>query len=393
MIWHDNHLHVFDAATAEEQGNLLQHLTSIEPTFDYSKHCTAAKLKKFPALSRTLQQHTVSGAYVWQYFKDTSCLDVPAMPQRDDTTTAGAPVPEDKPLLPVPAPVPTAAMTGVSSNDSPGDKKYCQFQKVHGFLPDYSHAPSVGLRFKKLKNSGVGFSAPDVRGMIQCQSCSKFRAYFCATLPGTTSAIAWSKIYMCDLADFNKETDIAKQKLMKKNSNDAAILEISRVCDDDPQFVCGAALFPPGHALYSTVVTRADLHCESHMEVQLYKMNVTTQKRVQFDTSLCGFCGIVSVDESVLEKQDGELPRCESCLENNATAVPIMSKVGRKRAGKKDVQARRKAARRTILEEDISCEEQRDEESSVEVQISSDDADDGIDDGATGSDIEWGPAH
>jgi hypothetical protein len=113
MTWHGRALNVYDAATRTEQEALLQHLTSISPTFKYEKHASVQQLKQFPSLMETLQLHTVSGAYVWQYFKDPMQLNLPPVPLKttlDSLVTTETAIANSSQVLPVPAPVPVGEL-------------------------------------------------------------------------------------------------------------------------------------------------------------------------------------------------------------------------------------------------------------------------------------------
>jgi hypothetical protein len=69
-----------------------------------------------------------------------------------------------------------------------------------------------------------------VRDVVQCQECWKPRAVFAATaLPAVSK-------------DMDKPADYATTQLQI-------------ACTDDPQFVCGAQLFPPMHPLASKAVS------------------------------------------------------------------------------------------------------------------------------------------
>ena len=58
---------------------MRQHITSIEPTFEYDKDAVSARLPKFPVLAAELREHTRCGTYVWQYSRCPSTL--PAVPK------------------------------------------------------------------------------------------------------------------------------------------------------------------------------------------------------------------------------------------------------------------------------------------------------------------------
>ena len=103
--------------------------------------------------------------------------------------------------------------------------------------------------------------------------------------------------------EFEIEENPKKRKQLQEASRDRVRDAILRVCDDDPQFVCGASLFPPDHPLHSSVMTRVDLECTDRLEVELYKLTECTQTRVQFDTSLCGFFGVEVVKGIVLKNE------------------------------------------------------------------------------------------
>ena len=145
--------------------------------------------------------------------------------------------------------------------------------------------------------------------------------------------------------EFEIEENPKKRKQLQEASRDRVRDAILRVCDDDPQFVCGASLFPPEHPLHSSVVTRVDLECTDRLEVELYKLAASTQTRVQFDTSLCGFCGVEVVKDIVLKDEPGSLPRFHTCMQSGAPCIPIMSKRGRKRVAKKAAKTMKKRAK------------------------------------------------
>lgn len=372
MTWHGRNLNVLDAATREDQEELLAHLHAIDPDFDYENDSTAPKLKKSPHMLEKLDTHTLGSTYVWQYFKDPQCMKFPDVPLKDTVPEGETFIPEAAdsdvfPLRPVPAPVPVSELA-VGVDGTSHDKKFAPFEVLQHFHPDHSHAPSQAKRFCAVKPSQ--FRTQQVRGMIECQECGKQRAFYCED--------AYTKMYSCPAAEFELELDSEKRKKLKKTNHAGVLDELDRLIEDDPQFVCGASLFPPGHDLSSYIITRPDLQCSSHMETELYKL----KDSIKFDVSTCGFCGVESVPEQ--ESQFGDLPRCEECLKEGAPQVRIMSARGRKRGAGKIVRATKKKAR-------VACEAEGSPEGSPEPVISDDSADEQNVD--IGSDDEWAVPH
>ena len=186
-------------------------------------------------------------------------------------------------------------------------------------------------------------------------------------------------MYMHPDEEFEKENNPRKRKQLQEASRDRVRDAILRVCDDDPQFVCGASLFPPEHPLHSSVMTRVDLECTDRLEVELYKLTDSTQKRVKFDTSLCGFRRGEVVKDMVLKDLPGVLPRCDTCMQSGAPYFPIMSKRGRKRVAKnaaKTIKRRARARNEHPEESQADYAESEGCETEHEVAISGDDADD-----------------
>jgi hypothetical protein len=145
---------------------------------------------------------------------------------------------------------------------------FALFLALHQYAPEYGHAPSAANRVKKGRkgNNSGDLSSKNVRGMIECQDCGKARAFH--------SSSAWRKL-----------------RMPGTQGPDDAHTEIERACTDDPQFVCGAAMFPPIHPLHHIVFTRLDLERFSPLEVAVYNFPPCTQSRVAFDTPLCANCG------------------------------------------------------------------------------------------------------
>jgi hypothetical protein len=336
------------------------------------------QLKQFPSLMEQLQLHTVSGAYVWQYFKDPAQLNLPPLPLQTAPhrldTTEGAPA-DTSDVLPVPAPVPVGELAQeVLSQEQECEvgKLYASFLALYKYAPDYGHAPSAVTRVTKRGkgNLSVDFSSKNVRGIIQCQDCGKARAFYSLT--------AWRKL-----------------RMPGSEGSDDAHTEIERACADDPQFVCGAEMFPSMHSLHHSVFTRQDLECSSPLEVALYKLPHSTQSRVNFDTTLCGNCGLESVlieDEDEDEEEERVtqfLPQCQSCKDVRAPQV-VLKKATKKQA-KKRVKKMKKAASRASTsipkpvdsqsKEDTATEGDCTEDDSVEksqIEVSSDENDDCI---------------
>lgn len=70
MTWSGNPITIVPASTSAEHAVLLQHLTEIEPGFNYATDAKSDRLRHFPNLSALLAKHTRSGLYVWQYMRD-----------------------------------------------------------------------------------------------------------------------------------------------------------------------------------------------------------------------------------------------------------------------------------------------------------------------------------
>lgn len=248
-------------------------------------------------------------------------------------------------LVPVTAPVPISKLPQYLSGAESDEKLYAQFSTLQYFAPNYSHATSASVRRGK-SATGLGpmYNRSLVHGIIECCSCAKERAFH--------SAVPWTKLRVGYATTARK-----------------AHIEIERDCDDDPQFVCVAILFPPTHPLHSTVYTGGVHLSDGALSVHV---DASTQNRVDFDRSLCGSCGVSSVSEEDREAQG--LQRLTQCVECIAARFPVVkAKLQTTRVAKKAVKA---GKRKVKVARAAQAEQSEDFDSG-----STENADDGVSEG------------
>lgn len=351
MQWHEKPVTVFDAATSDAEADLLKHLENISPTFDYQKNANKKDLKQHPDIVEYLKKHTVSGAYVWQWFAEPAALRLHVVPLGESVVAdevevllpdspsmlpgSPSPPPGSSSILPLPAPVPVSALPQhIAQSDGRQDpgKLYATYSPLQAYAPDYSHVPTSKIRFGKTDtNAGKhSLALKHVRGTVRCGECHKFRAFY--------SKLAWIKL------------KLGKEPASEAEQHKAAEHAIERACEDS-DWVCGAQLFPPSHVFHQIVYTALEMHCTSPMEAVLYRLSASIQKHAQFDVSLCGSCGVVPVDTHEQEEQTDEedinertellLPMCGGCAE--AGAEPVVKKVQTQKEATAAVKKRKQA--------------------------------------------------
>ena len=359
MTWSGEPITALSSDTAAEQERLLEQLARIDPAFSYNEDAKSDRVKRFPQLCTFLSSHTRSGLYVWQYQSDppaaqslplvqppeaavsavqgsraaTAASDTGVAdgactargPQRAAPLTADTVREGSLPWLP--APVPQQRLPAAAPSDAPSDqnsKVYAPLSAVLGCDPDYSHVPDLGKgRARPGKASPVPVKATNIRATSECQECRKPRAVLCS------SALNLLHKQVPDM-----EQGYAEQQL--------DIL----LCDE-PQYVCGAALFPPEHALSEVICADVTLSCSSPVERFLYSVSDSTFTRPRFESALdlWGQCGVEAVDAERCKEQGcdlsqktaawTQLPLCVTCDGAGAEAVPCkkrQTKHGAKRA-------------------------------------------------------------
>jgi hypothetical protein len=242
--WSEQPTCVLPPATDDQTQKLKGHITALAPTFNFKTDANAVGLRKHPVLQQVLQDHTRSGLYIWQYSRlpqqlpnltlTSSFCFVETEQTEALSEVAGAYAStwhqvavlgsdSDAPNIPrvtsfcwLPAPVPQESL---QQADTGGQKHYAAYSQVARFEPCYGFAPSLLKRNASGMKGSRTCKAVWVRDVVQCQECWKPRAVFAAT--------ALPAVYK----DMDKPADYATTQLQI-------------ACIDDPQFVCGAQLYP-----------------------------------------------------------------------------------------------------------------------------------------------------
>ena len=94
MTWSNKRLLTLPPATPKDEADLLAHLLTIAPGFDYAQNANTKGLQQSPELQTYLRRHARSGPYVWQWLKRPPAVKEPASAcaaeQDRGTTTSSA---------------------------------------------------------------------------------------------------------------------------------------------------------------------------------------------------------------------------------------------------------------------------------------------------------------
>ena len=353
MTWSGQPITCVPPATATDMQLIIDQLTVIQPGFNFETDANSRRVKQLLQLSSFMDKHCRGDRYVWQYQRYPS--DAPPLPVAAHDTDVGTSAPsishclaEDSPEEPaatakdafsapnlpwLPAPVPCAAVPPQLLPDmesADGSKQYAPFELLCKYAPDYTHAPVLPRDVPKAK-AAVSTLAVNVRATVDCQECGKPRAVF--------SKGAVSQLH--------KQLDVEQGYAAK---------QLTMVLEDDPQFVCGAWLFPPEHTLSSAICCDSRLSCSSPPESMLYFAPAATLKSTlfQFSRNLCAHCGEQEVAEDRCvelgcttlgpdTRQWRRLPLCTTCEGAGMHLVPFAkrrTKGAARRAAKQTKRAR-----------------------------------------------------
>ena len=159
---------------------------------------------------------------------------------------------------------------------------YKSFQELSGTETSEKDRPSLLLKpviSEADQNNKSLLTSPKVRGTLTCSTCHKPRCFY------SNSSLTYREKIAVQMI---RETEV---------------------------YVCGGSLFPSGHEMYKSIVTRESLTCDNAIENAYY--GATTIKMVD----ICNHCGGVSGspllnDDSIRElkrKYTRVRPICASC--------------------------------------------------------------------------------
>eukprot|EP00873_Tetraselmis_striata_P001254 jgi/Tetstr1/421518/TSEL_012465.t1 len=242
---------------------LLKRLQDIDPTLESLK-LDSSSINKHPELRRVIDNHTIGGAYMRQYFKQ---------PLVDDCQCKACQLGLWGVLR-----LPAAACADIVNHKQAHQPTFIQRQQQKGLI-----CVGDGMQLTAQKEDMATTElAPNllkgkyVRGVVTCKDCMRPRCMYSLTHPRNMEPAA-------TVVDGKKVQPSVTEKAECKQY----ALQNFHAAAEHNSFLSGMQPFDDNHPLHGVLVTRSNITCGSLVEFEYY--STQTKRATWFDANTCAW--------------------------------------------------------------------------------------------------------